>query len=405
MVSGQFNFVQVVALDSTGTPLGTSSPTGVAPYFSVQPASQTVAAGSTTVFSVMAGGTTTSYQWSLNGSPLSDGASNGAIYSGSSGPTLVVTGPTAASAGNYTCTATGPGGATVSSPAALSLVDTQDVGRLTNVSARANVGTGGNVLITGFVVGGPQAAGTEELLVRASGPSLSQFGITDFLPDPELVLTLLGSPDSATKTVASWDGNPEISQAATAVGAFPWENSTSLDAATVHAFHMGTHTAEVLGASGDTGIALAEVYDATPEGAYTPSDPHLMNVSARAQVGTGGNVLIAGFVIGGQTSKTVLIRASGPALAGLGVAGALSDPQVKLYNAASAGMVLASNSGWMGDPMISAAAATVGAFAWQNPASRDSALLLTLAPGSYTAEVQGQSGDTGIALVEIYEVP
>jgi hypothetical protein len=128
----------------------------------------------------------------------------------------------------------------------------------------------------------------------------------------------------------------------------------------------------------------------------------LINISARVQVGTGGNILIAGFVIGGTTSKTVLIRASGPALVPFGVTGTLPDPQLQLYSDST---VLESNDGWGGDAQIAATAATVGAFSWGTSATPDSAILVTLPPGAYTAQVSGASGDTGIALVEIYDVP
>jgi len=364
-----------------------------------------VADGGTAVFSASAIGPAVSYQWSLNGVPLADGASNGATFLGAAGPTLLVSGATGPAEGTYTCTATGTDGLATSAPAVLALSDTVDAGRITNVSARSQVGTGQNVLIAGYVVGGAQATGTEDLLVRASGPSLSQFGLTGLLPDPELVLTFVGSPTDATKTVAAWGGSAAIANAAAAVGAFPWENASSLDAATVRRFHVGSHTAEVVGSSGDTGVALAEVYDETPEASYTPSTPHLLNVSARALVGTGANILIAGFAIGGQTAKTVLIRASGPALSALGISGTLADPQVQLFATASATAPLASNGAWAGDPTIAAAAAAAGAFGWQDPASHDAAILVTLPPGSYTAQVTGQSGDTGLALVEVYEVP
>jgi beta-glucanase (GH16 family) len=133
------------------------------------------------------------------------------------------------------------------------------------------------------------------------------------------------------------------------------------------------------------------------------SDSRLLNISSRGLVGTGANSLIAGFVVGGSTPKTVLVRASGPALAAspFNVPGTLPDPQLQLY---SGGAVLASNDGWGGSAPIIAAAAAVGAFAWSDPSSNDSALLMTLPPGAYTAVVSGASGDTGVSLVEVYDV-
>ena len=98
----------------------------------------------------------------------------------------------------------------------------------------------------------------------------------------------------------------------------------------------------------------------------------------------------------------MLIRASGPALTPFGVTGLLPDPELQLYSGST---VLESNTGWGGNPEISATAAAVGAFGWSSSTSADSAILVTLPPGPYTAQVSGASGDTGVALVEIYEVP
>jgi hypothetical protein len=186
------------------------------------------------------------------------------------------------------------------------------------------------------------------------------------------------------------------------VGTFPWNSPTSHDSALATQLAAGGYTAQVAGQSGDTGVALAEVYDATPAGTFTASSPRLTSLSARVQVGTGGNVLIAGFAIGGGSAVTVLVRASGPALVPLGVTGVLPDPQLQLFGGST---LLVSNFAWGGNAQIAAEAAAVGTFPWNSAASDDSALLITLPPGSYTAEVSGASGDTGDALVEVYEVP
>jgi hypothetical protein len=271
--------------------------------------------------------------------------------------------------------------------------------RLVNISCRAQVGTGSNILIVGFVVGGAGTSGTEPLLVRGSGPALVPFGVAGTLTDPQLQLY---SGSTVLGTNNGWGGNSQIASTAASVGAFAWANSSSHDSALLESLSGGAYTAQIAGQSGDTGVALAELYDATPAGAYTASTPRLVNISARVQVGTGGNILIAGFVIGGSASETVLIRASGPALVPFGVAGTLSDPQLQLYSAST---LLASNSGWSGSTVIANAAASVGAFAWTNPSSNDSAILVTLPPGAYTAQVSGAGGDSGVALVEVYEVP
>lgn len=138
-------------------------------------------------------------------------------------------------------------------------------------------------------------------------------------------------------------------------------------------------------------------------GQNPPSASQLVNISTRGFVGTGGNIMIAGFVIQGNTPKTVLVRASGPALAAFGVPGCLPDPSVRLTTAG--GALVAQNTAWGGSAQIASAAASVGAFSWVNPKSADSALLVTLQPGNYTANVSGASGDTGDCLLEVYAMP
>jgi len=166
----------------------------------------------------------------------------------------------------------------------------------------------------------------------------------------------------------------------------------------------GNYTAEILGASNDTGVALVEVYDATPTGTYTLATPRLTNLSARVGVGTGGSVVFCGFVIGGSTAKTLLIRATGPTLTNFGLTGVLPDPQLTLTNVAvTPNKVVTANTVWQGISEIKTEANTVGAFG-SSLASNDSAILITLPPGNYTAGVQGANGDTGIALIEVYEV-
>jgi hypothetical protein len=402
VVPGQMPYYQVMALDSSGSTIGTSAPFAAPPSYTTEPVSQTVASGSTVTFRISASSPSTSYQWSFNGTPVSNGPAGGATFSGATGPTLVINNATEANAGSYTCVATDSGAWSPSDAATLSISDTADVGRLTNISCRANVGNGANVLIMGFAVGGQQASGTVPVLVRASGPALANFGVSGVLADPELLLSGAGALKIAS---AGWGGSPLISSTATAVGAFAWTNPSSLDQALEQAMAPGNYTAEIASQSGDSGVALAEVYSATPEGAYTAATPRLTNISARAQAGSGPNLMIAGFVVGGTTSRTVLIRASGPALSQFGVSGALPDPELQLFSGPSGTTIVASNTGWAGDPEIAAAAASVGAFSWQNPASSDSALLMTLPPGSYTAQVSGASGDAGVALLEVYEVP
>jgi sugar lactone lactonase YvrE len=367
--------------------------TALAPSILLQPVGQTIASGSTVVFRTVANGLPApTYQWYLNGVALT----NGGVVSGATGPTLVVGGATPASAGSYTCVVSNASGSVTSATVALTVGAASTFSRLTNISCRSQVGTGTGVLILGFAVGGAGTSGSEPLLIRASGPALGAFDVSGFLPDPNLEF-FAGAALQATNF--GWAGNAQIAATAVAVSAFPWTSASSLDSALLETVTPGAYTAQVNGQSGDTGVALAEVYDATL--AITPTSPRLVNISARSQVSTGGGVLIAGFVINGTAAKTVLIRASGPAISPY-LTGTLADPELQLYSSGDA--LLGSNFGWGGDAIIAAEASSVGAFPWTSSTSNDSALLITLPPGAYTAAVAGASGDSGIALLEVYEI-
>ena len=154
--------------------------------------------------------------------------------------------------------------------------------------------------------------------------------------------------------------------------------------------------------AGATGVVLIEVYDVTPGNV---AGPKASNVSTRGQVGTGANVLIAGFVVNGAASRRMLIRGAGPTLTAFGVPGVLVDPQISLADQAT-GAVIRTNDNWAsGDDagIIAAAATAAGAFPFGN-AARDSAMLLMLAPGAYTVTLSGVNSGTGVGIVEVYDV-
>jgi hypothetical protein len=263
--------------------------------------------------------------------------------------------------------------------------------RLGNISARAFVGTGSNDLIAGFVTTG---TGTKQLLIRGIGPTLTQFDVSGVLGNPQLTLFNGASVPIAMNT--DWGGSPALSAVFTQVGAFALP-PTSADTAMVQTLAPGLYTAQVNGANSTTGVALAEIYDADTG---TPSS-RLVNLSSRAFVGTGSNVLIAGFVVSGNTAETVLIRGIGPGLSPYGLTGLLTNPVLAVYDSNS--NLLATNTAWGGTAALTNAYAQVGAFSL--PAnSNDTALLMALPPGNYSAEVSGASNATGVALIEIYEV-
>jgi len=380
------------------------------PVLQSQPQSFTVASGSSVVLSVDAtGGVTisektlgvlasagsTSHQWFLDGTPLSDGDG----VSGARGASLLLRGD-AAKSGAYTCLVSNSSGSLLSNPAALSVSKSVEPGRLMNLSTRAFVGTGANQLITGFACSNETTGSAQPVLIRAVGPSLAAFGVAGSLQAPAL------SVQSGRQTIASnmgWNGDNAISTAAQKVGAFALSDARSADSAVLLAdMPSDTGSALASGSSGETGVALVEIYDATAASGSGSGPRRLMNLSARGFVGTGNQNLIAGCVIGGGTAKTVLLRASGPALSAFGLSGVLADPKIELYKDKT---LLASNKGWNGDTQIASVAAAVGAFSWGDTATPDAALLLTLQPGNYTLVVSGFSGDTGLALVEIYDVP
>jgi hypothetical protein len=232
------------------------------------------------------------------------------------------------------------------------------------------------------------------------GPTLgaAPFDVSGALAAPEL--TLINSATSQTVTTdTAWGGGAALSAAFSQVGAFALA-PTSADSAVELALPAGSYTSQVSGIGATSGIALAEIYDA--DGALPVTS--LVNISARANVGTGGNILIAGFVIEGSQPVTLLLRGVGPTLgiAPFNVAGVLAQPQIDLFNSSSVN--IGSNAGWNNNAALSAAFAATGAFAL--PAgSADAAMLVTLPAGGYTLQLSGVNGSTGIGLVEVYLVP
>jgi hypothetical protein len=358
-----------------GTPL--AGPT-------IGPAAQTAIAGST-VSLALAGSASagSSFQWYLNGIAV-PGATNA---------TLTLQNVSGLYAGNYTLVISDSTGFLTSETATLSVTPTV---RLINISTRAQVGTGGNILIPGFVVSG---SGLETLLIRADGPSLSAFGVTGFLTRPSLTITDNSGAIVTSNTGWGTNANPsQIANVAAQVGAFPFAEG-SADCAVELSLPPGAYTVQVSGVGNTTGIALAEVYEVSASGT------RLVNISTRAQVGTGGNILIPGFVIGGTGSETLLVRADGPALTAYGVNGVLAQPSLSVIN--STNSVIASNTGWgtaANPSQIASVGASFGAFALTQ-GSADSAQIVTLQPGAYTIQVAGANNSTGVALAEVYEVP
>ena len=269
-------------------------------------------------------------------------------------------------------------------------VPTTLVSRVSALSARGLAGTGDQTLIAGLISSG---VGNKQLLLRCIGPGLASFGVSGAVADP--ALTLFNAAGTVLQQNNDWGGTATLIDTFTQLKVFPL-SPNSKDAALLTTLPSGTYTAH-LAAQNGTGVALVEVYDADPG---TPTT-RLAGLSARDQVGTGDNILIAGFIITGNVSRTVLIRGIGPTLTRYSVNGVLANPQLQVFQGNT---LLAQNDDWGGDTTVATVAAQVNAFAL-DATSKDAALLLTRPPGAYTAQVSGVGNTTGVALVEIYEVP
>jgi hypothetical protein len=259
-----------------------------------------------------------------------------------------------------------------------------DTARLVNIATRAAVGGAAGTPIPGFVLSG---GGTKSIIVRAVGPTLGSFGVSGVLADPRLSIV------SGNATIATNDNWLAADGAVMgAAGAFNL-TAGSKDAAAVAALGAGSYSAPIVAADGGSGVALVEIYDGAPL-----SGVSLINASTRAFVGTGDSVLIPGFVVGGTGTIRLLVGAVGPTFGAFGVTVTLAYPTINLFRGAAA---LATNDNWStaaNAAEVASAGAAVGAFAL--PAgSRDAALLVTLAPGSYPAVVSGVAITTGTALV------
>jgi sugar lactone lactonase YvrE len=365
------------------------------PAIVTQPVSQSLAIGASATFSVTATGVPVpTYQWQFNGSDIG-GATN---------PTLVIGSVQAANLGSYTVIVANASGAVTSSAALLSSPGVAPGGpapmastaNFVDISSRAFVGNGGNVLIAGFVIAGPPGS-MEQVLIRGVGPTLAGFGVTGVLS--QTALALFDSTGTQIGANTGWSTNPDAAQITSATATINTFQLTSQgDSALLVNLAPGAYTAQVSGISQAQGVALAEVY------AVGTGSAQLTNISSRALVGTGPDVEIAGIVVRGSQAN-VLIRAVGPTLSQFGVSGTLAQPMLSVID--SSGNTVASNTGWSTNPNAAAvASATAAIHTFALPTgSADSALLLTLQPGSYTAVVSGAGGTTGVALVEAYQTP
>ncbi|MGN6719935.1 MAG: choice-of-anchor Q domain-containing protein [Candidatus Binatia bacterium] len=297
---------------------------------------------------------------------------------------------------------------------------------LANISSRGAVLTGNNVMIGGFIVDGSTP---KRVLIRSRGPSMAgaPFFVPGTLANPKVQLfsgpTLIAQNDN-------WQDAPScpgfICEGATEIlntgldpcTPNPDQSSApancALEAAILITLPPGAYTAIVSGADGGTGVGLVEVFEAD---ASVVSE--LSNISTRGFVQSGDDVMIGGLIIEGSEPATVLIRARGPSMSGAPffVPGTLANPFLQIFSGQD---VIAQNDNWQFAPscngFVCGTAAEIAATGLDpcqpNPGQTtsppsctlESAILITLPPGVYTAIVSGVGGTTGVGLVEAFEM-
>ena len=246
--------------------------------------------------------------------------------------------------------------------------------------------TGDNAGIAGFIITG---TAPKNVLLRGIGPSLTAFGVAGALANPTLDLR---RPDGTRiRADDNWRDDPVQAAAIEATGIPP---QNDLEAAIIETLDPGSYTVVLRGMGITTGVGLVEVYDLN-QGVNSK----LANLSTRAFVDTGENIVIAGFVLGGgNVNDRAVVRGIGPSLTAFGVANALADPTLELRD--NNGALLAANNDWQDSP-AQAAELTAAGLAPTNPL--ESGIAITLPPGSYTALLAGRNNGTGVGVVEVYD--
>jgi hypothetical protein len=274
--------------------------------------------------------------------------------------------------------------------------------QLINISTRAFVQTGDNVIIGGFIV---QGIGPKKLIVRAIGPELIPHGVPNVLADPTLELhdatgALIASNDNWQTTIIGGiitaDQVAEIQNS----GHAP---TVATESAIIANLPPGNYTAIVRGVNNTIGVALVEAYDLS---ASIPSPSILGNISTRGFVQMDDDVMIGGFIVQGTGPKRVIVRAIGPELIQYGVPNALADPTLELHD--GTGALIASNDDWqhtiIGGIITADQVAAIQNSGHAPTVATESAIIGNLPPGNYTAIVRGKNIIVGVALVEVYDL-
>jgi sugar lactone lactonase YvrE len=337
--------------------------------------------GSGSIFKFAPNGTKTTFKTGLNAPRSLAFDRNGILFVGEFGGNDIVKITPAGSLSPF-ASATAVGGLAFEPPTA----------QLTNISTRASVKTGTGVTIGGFIVTG---TASKQVVIRGLGPTLGQppFNLPNVLADPTLDL------HDSNGSIATNDNWKDTQQAAIqATGLAPPNDSES---AILITLQPGDYTAILAGKNGTTGVGLVEVYDINA-GVFA----ELTNVSTRGFVGSGQSVMIGGFISGatsfsmgggGNGSTQVVVRGLGPTLTQFGVSGALADPVVTLVD--GNGNAVKTNDNWKNTQQTA-----IQATGLAPPNDLESAMVVTVAAGNYTAILSGKNGGTGIGLIEVYNI-
>jgi hypothetical protein len=274
-------------------------------------------------------------------------------------------------------------------------------GLVANVSTRLPVGTGDNLLIEGFTVQGP-AGSTKKIIVRAIGPSLAAFGIIDALPNPTLEIHDANNNNAIVATNDDWkvtqvggiitaDQSAEISASGFAPG-------NDLESAIIANLPPGSYTGVVRGAGNSVGTAVVDAFDLSPA-----ASAKLVNIATRGLIQPGDGLMIGGFIIQNGSVKAVVL-AIGPSLAAFGITNALSDTTLQLRD--GNGALVVENDDWkIRSSDGGSQQAEIEATGLQPTNDRESAVVTTLPPGQYTAQVRGKPETTGTGVVQVYFLP
>jgi hypothetical protein len=284
----------------------------------------------------------------------------------------------------------------------LGTVEAGPISTLGNISTRAFVQTGDNVVIGGFII---QGAEEKRVVIRAIGPELGMppYNIPDALANPTLELhngtgALIASNNNWVATII---GGIITSNQVAAIRASGYAPGDPRESAMIVNLPPGNYTAIVRGVANTTGVALVEVYDLTPA-----PNSILENISTRSFVQAGDNVMIGGVIVQGTQPRRAIIRAIGPELTQYGVPNILADPTLELHD--STGALIASNDNWqhtiIGGIITSDQVHNIQNSGHAPTDPSESAIIATLPPGNYTAIVRGVNNTTGVGLVEVYDL-